>query len=310
MEDINNMSQFTSPSATRATSTECLSPPESSNVVNVQHSAFSPSAQPFQSRMQRSASIVTQPEPSIADTAPSMGDVNEWMMNSRMMPESDIFGDMGSNHNNDNLFNSEGNRSGTASLAHLWSGNSSEATKSEDLISSFDFLVKSLSAANNFLSMLTRDQLFVLRSISPSLLYQLLQEVANARDDRRHRRALPNECAFCKNNGENEECYTSHSLKDWRGRVLCPVLRAFRCPRCRATGDRAHTIKYCPEAADAGMEHSGNLSRRRGQVVSPVMSGTGSRASYSVPTATPATSPLPSTTDRSSFNFLSHFGFQ
>ncbi|VVC92159.1 unnamed protein product [Leptidea sinapis] len=272
MEDINNMSQFTSPSATRATSTECLSPPESSNVVNVQHSAFSPSAQPFQSRMQRSASIVTQPEPSIADTAPSMGDVNEWMMNSRMMPESDIFGDMGSNHNNDNLF--------------------------------------SLSAANNFLSMLTRDQLFVLRSISPSLLYQLLQEVANARDDRRHRRALPNECAFCKNNGENEECYTSHSLKDWRGRVLCPVLRAFRCPRCRATGDRAHTIKYCPEAADAGMEHSGNLSRRRGQVVSPVMSGTGSRASYSVPTATPATSPLPSTTDRSSFNFLSHFGFQ
>ncbi|CAG9786633.1 unnamed protein product [Diatraea saccharalis] len=109
-----------------------------------------------------------------------------------------------------------------------------------------------LSSANNYVSMLTREQLSVLRSIRPSLLYEFLQEVAKVRSDKRMRRALPNECAFCKNNGENEECYSSHALKDWRGRVLCPVLRAFRCPRCGATGDRAHTIKYCPENADTG----------------------------------------------------------
>ncbi|XP_069354261.1 nanos homolog 2-like [Maniola hyperantus] len=53
-------------------------------------------------------------------------------------------------------------------------------------------------------------------------------------------------CRFCKNNGEDEKKYSSHTLKDGSGRVLCPVLRAFRCVRCGATGDRAHTIKYCP----------------------------------------------------------------
>ncbi|XP_065920390.1 nanos homolog 1-like [Dysidea avara] len=54
-------------------------------------------------------------------------------------------------------------------------------------------------------------------------------------------------CVFCRNNGEEESFYASHSLKDSEGRVTCPVLRAYTCPICGANGDEAHTIKYCPQ---------------------------------------------------------------
>ncbi|XP_071499899.1 uncharacterized protein [Diadema antillarum] len=53
-------------------------------------------------------------------------------------------------------------------------------------------------------------------------------------------------CVFCKNNGESLQVYGSHALKSIDGKTTCPVLRAYRCPICRATGDEAHTIKYCP----------------------------------------------------------------
>ncbi|XP_050350733.1 uncharacterized protein LOC126773697 [Nymphalis io] len=55
------------------------------------------------------------------------------------------------------------------------------------------------------------------------------------------------ECGFCKNNGEPEVWYTTHALKDGKGRVRCPILRALSCRRCGGTGDNAHTIKYCPQ---------------------------------------------------------------
>ncbi|CAG4965203.1 unnamed protein product [Parnassius apollo] len=54
------------------------------------------------------------------------------------------------------------------------------------------------------------------------------------------------ECAFCKNSGESAAWYTSHALRDRKGRVRCPMLRALTCPLCGDTGDRAHTLKYCP----------------------------------------------------------------
>jgi hypothetical protein len=53
-------------------------------------------------------------------------------------------------------------------------------------------------------------------------------------------------CVFCRNNGESESVFTSHILKDTDGRTLCPILRAYTCPICKANGDRSHTIKYCP----------------------------------------------------------------
>jgi len=53
-------------------------------------------------------------------------------------------------------------------------------------------------------------------------------------------------CNFCLNNHETEEIYTSHGLKDANGKISCPILQAYKCPKCHATGDKAHTIKYCP----------------------------------------------------------------
>jgi hypothetical protein len=54
-------------------------------------------------------------------------------------------------------------------------------------------------------------------------------------------------CSFCKNNGESEEVYTSHVLKDVSGMVTCPILQLHVCPICEATGQMAHTITYCKE---------------------------------------------------------------
>ncbi|XP_045517543.1 uncharacterized protein LOC123709952 isoform X6 [Pieris brassicae] len=124
--------------------------------------------------------------------------------------------------------------------------------------------------ANYYVSMLTRDQRNVLRSIRPNILYAFLVEVAKIRNEKqRLQRQVIDECAFCKNNGENEEFYLSHVLKDSRGRVLCPVLRAFRCPRCGATGDRAHTIKYCHQRSTDGFDRNGYFPRRRGHSPPP-----------------------------------------
>ncbi|KAK3103708.1 hypothetical protein FSP39_021182 [Pinctada imbricata] len=53
-------------------------------------------------------------------------------------------------------------------------------------------------------------------------------------------------CALCKKNGETREFYTTHVLKDNRGKVICPILRKYSCPKCGATGDNAHTLRHCP----------------------------------------------------------------
>jgi hypothetical protein len=53
-------------------------------------------------------------------------------------------------------------------------------------------------------------------------------------------------CALCKKNGESREFYTTHVLKDNRGKIVCPILRKYVCPTCGATGDNAHTLRHCP----------------------------------------------------------------
>ncbi|XP_039983386.1 nanos homolog 1 [Xiphias gladius] len=55
-------------------------------------------------------------------------------------------------------------------------------------------------------------------------------------------------CRFCKQNGESPRVYRSHKLKSDDGKVICPILRNYTCPICEASGDYAHTRRYCPQA--------------------------------------------------------------
>ncbi|KAL0838951.1 hypothetical protein ABMA28_016961 [Loxostege sticticalis] len=300
---------FTTASDAKATTTtESFAPSDNRNMSNASESVFSPSAPAFQGRggNEQLLNLLAQQEPRAADTAPTAADMDDVLMNFRLNGSELLFDDM--DPNSQNYFMGNNRTESVASNMNSWGDNSSTAAgRNGEVMDTFDFLIKSLSSANYYVSMLTREQLSVLRSIRPSVLYEFLQEVAKVRSDKRMRRALPNECAFCKNNGENEECYSSHALKDWRGRVLCPVLRAFRCPRCGATGDRAHTIKYCPENTDAGSERSaGGLSSRRRMPPSAGLAGLSLRSAPATPA--PAPSPSPATAALTHASLWSTFG--
>lgn len=71
------------------------------------------------------------------------------------------------------------------------------------------------------------------------------------------------ECAFCKNNGRCPAEYSNHRLKDKKGNCSCPILRQYRCPTCRATGDKAHTLKYCPKKRVYTVEDTVRMNKRR-----------------------------------------------
>lgn len=61
-------------------------------------------------------------------------------------------------------------------------------------------------------------------------------------------------CSFCFKNGERQCVYNSHELKNEQGIILCPILRRYVCNICGATGDKAHTRKYCPYNTEVNEE--------------------------------------------------------
>ena len=74
-------------------------------------------------------------------------------------------------------------------------------------------------------------------------LIQLLREQERAKGKRKKTNKV---CVFCRNNGEAEAIYSCHQLKDETGKITCPILYCYTCPKCGANKDNAHTLKYCP----------------------------------------------------------------
>lgn len=83
---------------------------------------------------------------------------------------------------------------------------------------------------------------------SERLPSHVVEEIIKQAKIRRRMGGKKEVCVFCRNNGEKEQIYTSHTLKDASNHVACPILRLYQCPICHASGDQAHTIKYCPYA--------------------------------------------------------------
>lgn len=95
--------------------------------------------------------------------------------------------------------------------------------------------------------------------LKPQILTNKRKKTANKR------------CAFCQKNGEDEQIYKSHCLKDENGNTRCPVLRLYICPLCNNKNpDLAHTTSYCPSRREENRRQLRNagISPKQGAISS------------------------------------------
>jgi len=187
---------------------------------------------------------------------------------------------------NHSLLNSSGN----------FNLNSSPNSSSNHGLLSALALSTSSNAANQLLSASGKP----LRS--ERLPPNIVEEIVKQAKLRRRMGGKKEVCVFCRNNGEKEQIYTSHTLKDASNHVACPILRLYQCPICHASGDQAHTIKYCPYAEKDStciklFKENGRMSAAAAAFLMNSLAG-----SQTPPTSPPAT---PSPTSQSHhLNFM------
>lgn len=155
-----------------------------------------------------------------------------------------------SQNNNHNLFNSNSmnsnsnNNNNMQHQSNLINFNMSPSSSSNHGILSA--LSLSSTTGNSLQNQLLSASGKPLRS--ERLPSHIVEEIVKQAKIRRRNGGKKEVCVFCRNNGEKEQIYTSHTLKDASNHVACPILRLYQCPICHASGDQAHTIKYCPYA--------------------------------------------------------------
>ncbi|XP_071109593.1 uncharacterized protein [Haliotis cracherodii] len=109
-----------------------------------------------------------------------------------------------------------------------------------------------LSSAADLRSSLHRHDVSAAASTVTGMMEKLVMDAVEKKmRDSAEKFNRPTVCVFCQRNGETVEYYSTHLLKDNRGKVICPVLRKYVCPKCKATGDNAHTVRHCPLSRSA-----------------------------------------------------------
>lgn len=176
------------------------------------------------------------------------GDVNEKKRAHPLNILSPIFNTLPSNFSSSQIIQQNNSSyrptNNSSSLIRNFINNNSSLVNSQEFSVPASILQNGLIAQNSFKGNQISSNGKPLRS--ERLPSHIIEDIIKQAKLRRKGGGKKEVCVFCRNNGEKEQIYTSHTLKDAANRVSCPILRLYQCPICHASADNAHTIKYCP----------------------------------------------------------------